>query len=183
MNNEQLLEKILQLEERIKVLENQDRTTLKKDKKENKLDWLNNNKNGIKFKEFYQSIEINEEDIDYLFHHNFTDTISYILIKYIRQSDKIIIWCFKESKSIYIFNQSWKKMDTNDINDVCYYFNTQLFNKLFVWANSHKNNIFNEKKKDSEILAINAKKLSDSKIYYTDFRKDIYNNLSRLIDD
>ena len=34
------------------------------------------------------------------------------------------------------------------------------------------------KKKDSELLAMNAKKLSDAKIYYTDFRKYIHNALT-----
>ena len=35
--------------------------------------------------------------------------------------------------------------------------------------NTHKDAIYNSKKKDSELLAINAKKLSDAKIYYTEF--------------
>ena len=168
MNNEELLQKILELEERIKVLENKEPQT--RDRKENKVEWLNKNKEGKKFKEFYQELEIVEDDITYL------------LVKNIRCSDNNILWCFKDSKTMYLYNQSWKKMDINDINEVCLYLNTQLFNKLFLWANSNKNNIFDIKKNDSEILAINAKKLSDSKIYYTDFRKYMYENISRNLD-
>jgi len=180
MNNEELLQKILELEERIKVLENKEPQT--RDRKENKVEWLNKNKEGKKFKEFYQELEIVEDDITYLFNNNFTNTICYILVKNIRCNDNNILWCFKDSKTMYLYNQSWKKMDINDINEVCLYLNTQLFNKLFLWANSNKNNIFDIKKNDSEILAINAKKLSDSKIYYSDFRKYMYDNISRNLD-
>ena len=100
MNNEQLLQKILELETRIKVLEN--RELVIKDKTGNKLDWLNKNKEGKKFKEFYHSLKIDQDDIDYLFDNNFTNTISYILVKHIRQSDDIIVWGFETSKTIYI---------------------------------------------------------------------------------
>lgn len=65
----------------------------------------------------------------------------------------------------------------NDINDVFYNLNTKLLHKLLLWANTHKDNILNSKKNVSELLAINAKKLTDTKIYYTDFRKYIYKAL------
>ena len=53
MNNEELLQKILELEERIKVLENKEPQI--RDRKENKVEWLNKNKEGKKFKEFYKA--------------------------------------------------------------------------------------------------------------------------------
>ena len=72
MNNEELLQKVLQLEERIKVLEMRENKHTSKEKKE---DWLNNHIDGIKFKDFYGMIKITDEDIDYLFTENFTNTI------------------------------------------------------------------------------------------------------------
>lgn len=177
MNTEELLQKVLQLEERIKVLEMRENKHTSKEKKE---DWLNNHIDGIKFKDFYVTIQITDEDIDYLSTENFTNTICHILVNHITRSDsdQHAIWCFNDSKTIYIYNQSWKKLDINDINDLFYHLNTKLLHKLFVWANTHKDAIYNSKKKDSELLAMNAKKLSDAKIYYTDFRKYIHNALT-----
>jgi len=177
MDNKELLQKVLELEKRIKQLENQEYKTTSKEKKES---WLNDNIEGIKFKDYYGTIEITDEDIDYLSTDNFTNTICYILMNHVNRSDsdKKAIWCFNDSKTIYIYNQSWKKLDINDINDLFYHLNTQLLHKLFLWANTNKDNIYNSQKKDSELLAINAKKLSDAKIYYTDFRKYIHKALT-----
>lgn len=168
----ELTNKIKNLEDKIETM---NKYVIKKKKLINAFEWLNTNIiPGITFDNLDSIFIIDEDDINYLFNNNITETINYLLNKLnIDQiNNSLPIYSFiQKNNIIYIFENKeigWIELDKDKFAKFLNKLTIKILCSFKIW------------KRNNETLLINDEKIqilcdkTISKLMGTDFKNDNY---------
>lgn len=173
----------------------------KNKKKINLLEWLNSNTNTSTstIVDWINTIQIIEEDMDYMIKNNFLDGIKYIITRLLIDIDNIPIKSFEQKENllyVYTTNEYSDKSIKNewviisqDLFESLYSKITKgLLNQLTIWKNKNINHLYDDNFSHNYIN--NIKKITGGNIplqeQHNKFRKSLYNhikiNMNNIID-
>jgi len=167
------------LEEKV---EEMSKVIVKQRKKINVLDWLNTNiKPDQIFDKLHETIQVTEEDIDYLFHNTFVDTLNMIFSRTIYNQQTNPILSFKQKQGFYIYNQEedtirWSLLSREKLIQFLNRSSKKISKALSDWK---KNN--QKKVKEDDKYAMEYDKTM-AKVMNTDFKQDnIFNKAKNML--
>jgi hypothetical protein len=168
----ELGQKYVRLEEKVDEIS---KLVIKKKKKINILEWLNGNITpNIIFDKLSEKISIGEDDIEFLFHNSFLDTLNIIFMKsiYLFEDNENPIFAFSQNNNIfYIFdklsnNNTWCELSREKLIRFLNIVQMKISKKLYEWKKTHSQKI----KEDDNLLEIHDKAVS--KLMSTEFKQE-----------
>jgi len=158
------------LEEKV---EEMSKVIIKQRKKINILDWLNTNlKPEIIFDKLHEVLQITEEDIEYLFHNTFLDTLNMIFSRTIYGNQNNPILSFQHKQGFYIYDQNqpfhycWIPLSREKLIQFLNRCHRKISKALSDWKKMNT-----EKIKDNDKYAVEYDKTM-SKLMNVDFKQD-----------
>jgi hypothetical protein len=173
----------------------------KNKKKINLLEWLNCNTNRsmIPFIDWINSIQLIEEDMDYIIKNNFVDGIKYIIIRLLRDIDNIPIKSFEQKENVlYIYTSveysdktvknEWILMTPDMFESLYSKITKGLLIQLSLWKNKNIDKIYDDNYSQNYISYV--KKITGGNLplqeQHNKFRKCLYShtkiNMNSIID-
>ena len=171
----ELGQKYVRLEEKVDEIS---KLVIKKKKKINILEWLNGNITpNIVFDKLSEKISINDDDIEFLFHNSFLDTLNIIFMKsiYLFEDNDNPIFAFSQNSNIfYIFdifdkssdNKIWCELSREKLIRFLNIVQMKISKKLYEWKKTHSEKI----KEDENLQEMYDKAIS--KLMSIEFKQE-----------
>ena len=121
-----------------KKLENQQRWIQRQKKKISIIDWLNDNCNpNVNFKQWYSTLNITSQDLNFIFEHDFIQGLNYILQRKLPIKNEINfpIRSFQQKlNELFIFNgDTWELLDIDEFSKMINHIHKKIHTVFAEW--------------------------------------------------